>query len=81
MEKPYPNNVKSGYLKQGTQLQPHCFFNDGWVPYEQRQDYLLDADIGITTYQDSLETHFHGGHDCWITSGPDCRWYATEETA
>ncbi len=45
------------------------FFNDGWVPYEQRQDYLLDADIGITTYQDSLETHFS-----WRTRLLDYIW-------
>jgi FkbM family methyltransferase len=25
----------------------HVFFNDGWVPYEDRQNYLLEADIAV----------------------------------
>lgn len=33
------------------------FFND-WVPYEERQNYLLEADIGISTYFNNLETRF-----------------------
>ncbi len=33
------------------------FFND-WVPYEERQDYLMEADIGISTYFNNLETRF-----------------------
>jgi Glycosyltransferase len=34
------------------------FFNEGWVPYEERQNYLLDADIGVSTHFDHLETTF-----------------------
>lgn len=34
------------------------FFNDGWVPYEERADYLLDADLGVSTHFDHLETAF-----------------------
>lgn len=34
------------------------FFNQDWVPYHERQNYLLDADIGISTHFDHLETHF-----------------------
>jgi len=34
------------------------FFNDAWVPYNQRQDYLLESDIGISTHFDSAETTF-----------------------
>ncbi|WP_426350482.1 glycosyltransferase [Alloiococcus sp. CFN-8] len=33
------------------------FFND-WVPYEERQNYLLESDIGISTYFNNLETRF-----------------------
>ena len=33
------------------------FFND-WVPYEERQNYLLEADIGISTYYNNLETRY-----------------------
>jgi glycosyltransferase involved in cell wall biosynthesis len=36
----------------------HVFFNEGWVPYDQRQDYLLEADIGVSTHLDHLETEF-----------------------
>ena len=25
----------------------HVFFNDGWVDYDDRQNYLLDADVGV----------------------------------
>lgn len=35
----------------------YVFFND-WVPYEERQNYLLEANIGVTTYSDNLETRF-----------------------
>lgn len=34
------------------------FFNDGWVPYQERADYLLDADVGVSTHFDHLETAF-----------------------
>ena len=31
-------------------LDEHVFFNDGWVPYDERQNFLLDADIGVSTH-------------------------------
>ncbi|MFC5291029.1 glycosyltransferase [Actinokineospora guangxiensis] len=36
----------------------HVFFNETWVPYEQRQDWLLDADCGVTTHFEHVETTF-----------------------
>ena len=36
----------------------HVFFNHGWVPYEQRADYLLDADVGVSTHVAHIETQF-----------------------
>ncbi len=36
----------------------HVFFNEGWVAYEDRQNYLLDADIGVSTHLDHVETAF-----------------------
>lgn len=36
----------------------HVFFNEGWVPYDDRADYLLDADIGVSTHLDHIETRF-----------------------
>lgn len=39
-------------------LDKSVFFNEGWVPYKQRQQFLLDADIGVSTHYDHLETRF-----------------------
>lgn len=39
-------------------LGKHVFFNEGWVPYEQRADYLLDADLGVSCHLDHVETAF-----------------------
>jgi glycosyltransferase involved in cell wall biosynthesis len=36
----------------------YVFFNPGWVPYAQRQNFLLDADVGVSTHLDHLETTF-----------------------
>jgi hypothetical protein len=33
-------------------------FNMGWVPYDRRQDFLLEADVGISTHFDHIETAF-----------------------
>ena len=55
----------------------HVFFNSGWVPYDQRANVLLDADVGVSTHLDHAETAYsfrtrlldylwaglpHGGH-------------------
>lgn len=34
------------------------FFNDGWVPYADRGRYLREADVGISTHADHIETAF-----------------------
>jgi len=34
------------------------FFNPGWVPYERRQDALLEADIGVSAHPDHAEARF-----------------------
>jgi glycosyltransferase involved in cell wall biosynthesis len=39
-------------------LDKHVFFNFGWVPYEQRASFLLDADIGVSTHHEHLETDY-----------------------
>jgi glycosyltransferase involved in cell wall biosynthesis len=36
----------------------HVFFNDGWVPYTERGNYLLEADVGVSTHFDHVETAF-----------------------
>jgi GT2 family glycosyltransferase len=39
-------------------LDRHVFFNPGWVPYERRADYLLEADLGVSTHFEHIETAF-----------------------
>ena len=34
------------------------FFNDGWVPYEERSRWLADADVGISCHFEHLETAY-----------------------
>ena len=34
------------------------FFNEEWVRHEDRADYLLDADVGVSTHLDNLETSY-----------------------
>jgi hypothetical protein len=36
----------------------HVFFNEGWVPYAERADFLLDADVGVSTHFLHIETAF-----------------------
>lgn len=36
----------------------HVFFNESWVPYEDRQNYLLEADVGVSTHFQRLETTY-----------------------
>lgn len=33
------------------------FFND-WVEYSERQNFLMEADLGVSTYMNNLETRF-----------------------
>jgi glycosyltransferase involved in cell wall biosynthesis len=39
-------------------LHKHVFFNPGWVEYERRADYLLEADLGVSTHFEHIETEF-----------------------
>ncbi len=34
------------------------FFNETWVRYDERADYLLEADVGVSTHLDHVETDF-----------------------
>jgi len=36
----------------------HVFFNEEWVRYDDRANYLLDADIGVSNHLDHIETAF-----------------------
>jgi glycosyltransferase involved in cell wall biosynthesis len=39
-------------------LNSHVFFNDQWVDFDKRQNYLLDADVGVSTHFEHVETQF-----------------------
>ncbi len=34
------------------------FFNEGWVPYADRANFLLDADVGVSAHFEHVETAF-----------------------
>lgn len=39
-------------------LDSHVFFHDSWIPYEERVNYLLEADIAVSAHFDLPETRF-----------------------
>lgn len=45
------------------------FFNDGWVPYERRADWLLRASCAVSAHEEHLETRF-----AYRTRMLDCFW-------
>jgi len=38
-------------------LDRYVFFND-WTPYDERQNFLLEADIGVSLHLNNIETRF-----------------------
>ena len=36
----------------------HIFFAEDWVPYDERANFLLDADIAVSAHFDVIETRF-----------------------
>jgi glycosyltransferase involved in cell wall biosynthesis len=44
-------------------------FHDGWVPYAERAGWLLQADCGLSSHRDHLETRF-----AFRTRALDCFW-------
>lgn len=39
-------------------LDTSVFFNESWVPYTERQNWLLEADAGVSTHMSHVETTF-----------------------
>jgi glycosyltransferase involved in cell wall biosynthesis len=39
-------------------VDTHVFFNQDWVAFDDRQNFLLDADIAVSTHLDHIETEF-----------------------
>lgn len=46
------------YAKQLGIINKSVFFQDGWVKYPDRINYLLEADAAINTHKPSIETEF-----------------------
>jgi glycosyltransferase involved in cell wall biosynthesis len=62
---PKPDIVESGVAAEARLLADelqltgtHVFFNDGWVPYRDRQNYLMEADVGVSLHLEHLETAY-----------------------
>ena len=36
----------------------HVFFNEDWVPYDERQDFLLEADVGVSLHEEHVESAY-----------------------
>ncbi len=60
---PNPTNPKMEMAQRALDLAESLalrdrtvYFNTSWVPYDRRQDYLLEADLGISTHFEHLET-------------------------
>lgn len=45
-------------LSRDLGLTGRCVFFNEWVPYTERVDYLLDADVGLSLHFDHIESHF-----------------------
>lgn len=65
MKHPNPDVPEMGMAEQTRRLADQLgltgkqvFFNETWVPYADRQNYLLDADCGVTTHFEHVETTF-----------------------
>lgn len=39
-------------------LNSSVFFNDSWVDFDDRQNYLMEADLGVSTHRSHIETTF-----------------------
>ncbi|MFN2496957.1 MAG: glycosyltransferase, partial [Pseudonocardiaceae bacterium] len=65
MRHPNPGVPEMGMARQARRLADalqltgeQVFFNETWVPYADRQNWLLDADAGVSTHLEHIETTF-----------------------
>ena len=65
MRHPKPDIVESDVATEARHLADslgltgsHVFFNEGWVAYNERQNYLMEADVGVSLHLDHLETAY-----------------------
>ena len=55
-EMPIVEQSRELAAEPGRRSTRHVFFNETWVPYDERQNYLLEADAGASTHGFTLET-------------------------
>ncbi len=53
-EQPVARALEAARAQAGERVH----FHEGWVPYEQRADWLLDADLGVSAHLDHVEARF-----------------------
>ncbi|HEX7095981.1 MAG TPA: glycosyltransferase [Acidimicrobiales bacterium] len=65
VQHPNPNVPEMRMVVQARRLatelglvDTHVFFNEQWVEYDDRQNYLLEADVGVSTHFDHIETAY-----------------------
>src|SRR5437763_3453860 len=39
-------------------LGRNVFFHEQWVPYDERESFLLEADLGISAHPDTIDSRF-----------------------
>lgn len=62
---PHPGVPEMAIVQQSRELaselnlvDKNVFFNTSWVDFDDRQNYLLEADLGVSTHHSHLETTF-----------------------
>lgn len=62
---PHPGVPEMGIVAESRELARelgvegvNVFFNDSWVDYRERQNYLTEADAGVSTHYSHIETTF-----------------------
>jgi len=73
----HPNPVVSGMtmperamaLSQELEVYNTVVFFGDWVPYQERENYLAEADLSVISHQSHVETHFS-----FRTRALDCIW-------
>jgi glycosyltransferase involved in cell wall biosynthesis len=65
VQHPNPDTEEMGMDREAVELAKELsvldqsvFFNFGWVPYEDRANFLLEADLGVSAHFDNVETRF-----------------------
>ena len=62
---PNPNNRPMSVVDDARRLAEelkllgrNVFFHEQWVPYDERESFLLEADLGISAHPDTVESRF-----------------------